>query len=62
MRMHDVDEIELPGKSWVPSSSPTSRASMGWAGASRAWMGLTDKEYDAWMRNNSLPKKGGKKQ
>lgn len=26
------------------------------------WMGLTDKEYDAWMRSNSLPRKGrGKK-
>ena len=21
------------------------------------WMGLTDEEYDAWMRNDSLPKK-----
>lgn len=25
------------------------------------WMGLTDEEYDAWMRDNSLPKKGGGK-
>jgi hypothetical protein len=24
------------------------------------WMGLTDKEYDAWMRDDSLPRKSRK--